>query len=132
MIALSARSTGLAERSGRQELADLRDEGGELRGQLDVLGDALGVVGDDLLGGLRLGDRVVALDQLLKRDDVDAFVMELLAAASSSFLRKTGHVIAAMSRAAISSASVFLRARIGLSTGTAMSRSSFSGSARWS
>ena len=66
MIALSVRSTGLAERPVAQELADLRDQRGELRGQLDVLGDALGVVGDDLLGGLRLGDGVVALDELLQ------------------------------------------------------------------
>ena len=61
-----------------QELADLRRQRGELRRQLHVLRDALGVVADDLLGGLRLGDGVVALDQLLQRDDVVALVAEVL------------------------------------------------------
>ena len=69
---------GLAEGSVAEELADLGDQRGELRGQLHVLGDALGVVGDDLLGGLRLGDGVVALDELLQGDDVHALVVELL------------------------------------------------------
>ena len=68
----------LAERPVPQELADLRDQRGELRRQLHVLGDALGVVGDDLLGRLRLGDGVVALDELLQGDDVHALVVELL------------------------------------------------------
>jgi hypothetical protein len=77
-----------AECPGRQELANLRDQGRELRRELDVLRDALGVERDDLLCGLRLGDRVVALHELLKRDDVDAFVIELLGRVVSFLARK--------------------------------------------
>ena len=88
MMALSARSTRLAEGAVSQELADLGDQRGELRGELDVLGDPLGVVGDDLLGGLRLGDGVVALDELLQGDDVHALVVELLRGRVALLLRE--------------------------------------------
>ena len=106
----------LTERPVPEKLSDLRHEIRKLRRKLDVLRYPLGVVRDDFFCRLRLGDRVFALNEFLEAD----------AARSSCFFGSFGQVSLATSMAAISSASVFFRARIGLRTGTVMSCAIFS------
>src|SRR5205085_1593085 len=74
----ASRSTLSPKARVSQELAHARGQRGELRGELHVLGDALGLIADHVFRRLRLRNGVLALDQLLQGNDVEALIAERL------------------------------------------------------